>query len=169
MPNQSTDGHGAPLVRDRMRPHPSIVTGRTVIATALHQMRERHVGFLPVVDTLSSQRLIGIITDRDIALRCVAMGHAPGRCLVEDHMTKGPILTAFVEADLERTARLMESTGYRRVPVLDESKRVIGLLALTDVRGPRPRVARTHPPTALVPLLQARRALMPVTRGARHP
>jgi CBS domain-containing protein len=111
---------------------PSVVTPNDVIALAARIMRDENVGCVPVVDDRDHMRLVGVITDRDITVRCTARWHGPG-CLVRDHMTDEDLITVRLEASIDDVASLMGTHQVRRVPVLDRDGCVEGIVALADV------------------------------------
>ena len=87
-------------------------------------------GVLPVGD---DDRLIGIITDRDIAVRCAAAGHDSRECLVRDHMTGGELATALPTDEVLYAAHRMQRARVRRIPVLDADRHVVGIVTQADL------------------------------------
>ena len=118
--------------RDIMMTHPSVVTPDDTMAAAARIMRDRNLGVLPVIDDLLSRCLAGILTDHDIVVRCVAEGHEAG-CRVRDHMTTARLVWVDADADVSEVAAKMEEAGLRRIPVLDEGHRVVGVVVLADL------------------------------------
>ncbi|HVZ78891.1 MAG TPA: CBS domain-containing protein [Gemmatimonadaceae bacterium] len=118
--------------RDIMTTHPSVVIPTEAIMRAAQMMRDRHVGMLPVVDDLRHRRLIGLLTDRDVTVRCVARGHAQS-CTVADHMTGHPLAWVSPDADVREVAARMRERRVRRMPVIDADHRVVGLVTLFDL------------------------------------
>jgi CBS domain-containing protein len=98
------------------------------IQEAARAMAELGVGALPVAD---GDRLVGVITDRDIAVRAVAEGKGP-HTRVDEVMTP-EVKYCFDFEDLELVARNMGDQQVRRLPVLDRDKRLVGILSLGDV------------------------------------
>jgi CBS-domain-containing membrane protein len=92
-------------------------------------MRELDVGALPVCD---EDRLAGMVTDRDLALRGVADGKDPNTATVRDVMTPG-VFYVFADQEVEEVARVMEDRQIRRVPVLNRGKRLVGIVSLGDI------------------------------------
>ena len=86
---------------------------------------------LPVVDSPVSQHLVGVITDRDITTRCVADSHS-GSCRVEEHMSRAPVQTASPSDSLDLVAKKMEAVRVRRLPVIGEGDRLVGVIAQAD-------------------------------------
>lgn len=95
---------------------------------AARMMSEHDIGALPVG---SNDRLVGMITDRDIAIRGVAEGKGPD-AKIRDIMTSG-IKYVFEDEELERIYENMVNTQMRRLPVLNREKRLVGILALGDL------------------------------------
>ena len=118
--------------RDIMTPQPEVVTASDSIQRAAEIMREFDVGFVPIVDDRTSMALQGVITDRDIAIRHVAAGHAQP-CKVHDHMTGGPIETVDVNSDLKQVLAIMKRAQLRRIPVVEGNGRIVGVIAQADV------------------------------------
>jgi len=102
------------------------------IADAARLMREHHVGSVVVVDQDDGGRPIGMITDRDIAIGVVALGLDPQTILVEGIMRPGIVCVAETDG-VTRAVALMRDQGVRRLPVVDERGRLVGLVAADDL------------------------------------
>jgi CBS domain-containing protein len=102
-------------------------------------MREEDAGMLPVGE---GDRLVGIVTDRDVALRLVADGRDPARTKVREVMTP-EIRYVFEDEDLRAVAENMAEQQVRRLPVLNRAKRLVGIVSLSDLarEGRRPDLA----------------------------
>jgi CBS domain-containing protein len=98
------------------------------ICDAARAMAEIDAGVLPVGD---EDRLVGMITDRDIAVRAVALGKGPDTP-VSDVMSR-EVKYCFEDEDLEHVARNMADIQVRRLPVVDRDKRLVGIIALGDI------------------------------------
>ena len=107
----------------------STVSPLTTLENAARQMREYDVGALPVIE---SERLVGIITDRDIVLRAVAEALDGMFARVSDAMTSN-VVVCRGDADLEHAVDMMSSKQIRRLPVVDGDERLVGILALGDI------------------------------------
>jgi CBS domain-containing protein len=118
--------------RDIMTPNPECVTPDATVRDAARVMRDVDVGFVPVVDDRSSMRLTGVITDRDIAIRCVAEGKHADECRVSDHMTSERLDTCTPDSDVSEVMQLMQRDQIRRVPVV-ENDRLVGIIAQADI------------------------------------
>lgn len=99
-------------------------------------MARSHIGVLPVAE---NNLLVGMVTDRDIAVRAVAAGKGPDTC-VRDVLTR-EVLFCFDDQDLEHVAKSMGMAKVRRVPVLTRDNRVAGMLSLGDVALRIPGIA----------------------------
>lgn len=117
--------------RDLMCSEPYVVAAADPVARAAELMRDMDVGALPVVSDPYSMRLLGVITDRDVAVRCVAYRHR-GDCTVRDHMTGGHLETVEPDAPLEEVMARMRDGRVRRV-LVTEGERLVGVVSLADV------------------------------------
>ena len=104
------------------------VTPEQPIREAAQFMLRADTGVLPVVD---SDNLIGMITDRDIAVRGVAEGHGPDT-LVRELMTND-VIAARSDEDVDEVAVRMSEAQIRRLPVIDEHERLCGIISLADI------------------------------------
>lgn len=116
-------------IQDIMTPHARCVGPQENLASAAGLMRDLNVGALPVCD---HDRLAGLVTDRDIAIRGVAEARDPNKTTVKDIMSP-EIVYVFEDQDVEEAARLMEVKQIRRLPVLNRSKRLVGIVSLGDL------------------------------------
>jgi CBS domain-containing protein len=96
---------------------------------AAARMSDLDIGPLPVCD---NGRLVGVITDRDIAVRAVAHGHDAFEDRVRDVMTP-EVIYCFDDQDVAEAARLMKDRQVRRLPVVNRDRRLVGILSLGDV------------------------------------
>ncbi len=115
-----------------MTAHPSVITLDEPVHRAAQLMRDRRVGMLPVIDNLSDRRLQGILTDRDIVVRCVAEGHGLD-CAVREVMTARHLTTVRMDDDVSAVARKMRRDHVRRIPVMADDERVAGVVAVVDL------------------------------------
>ena len=120
------------LARDVMTANPVVVTPEESVARAAEIMRDFDIGIVPVVAERASLRLTGVLTDRDIAVRCVAARHA-GYCRVRDHMTAGTLVVAQPDESLEQVVARMEQAQVRRIPVVEGDGRLVGIVAQADL------------------------------------
>ncbi|MER6107383.1 CBS domain-containing protein [Streptomyces hirsutus] len=96
---------------------------------AAQLMRELNVGALPISD--ENERLCGILTDRDIVVGCVAMGHDPAR-VTAGEMAKGTPRWIAADADVGEVLQEMQTHRIRRLPVVDD-KRLVGMISEADL------------------------------------
>ena len=96
---------------------------------ACRRMRDGGIGTLVVVDALG--RPLGIVTDRDVALRCVAEGHDPKRTPL-DRLMSNPAAWTHLGTSLEDVLAEMARLRVRRLPVVDERERLVGIVSLDD-------------------------------------
>lgn len=117
-------------VKDIMTKEVEIVHPEDSLKEAAQKMRVRDIGFLPVCD---EDRLIGVLTDRDITLRATAEGMNPGTRISRDLITS-PIVYCFDDQDVKEVAKLMEEHQIRRVAVVSrDDKRLVGVVSLGDI------------------------------------
>jgi CBS domain-containing protein len=117
------------LVKELMTAAPISLETDEPVAAAARLMRERNIGAMPVCDP--DGRLVGMLTDRDIVIRCIASGASAENVRVEDIMTRGAV-TAETAEPLNAALARMEREQIRRLPVT-ESGRLVGMLSLADV------------------------------------
>jgi CBS domain-containing protein len=117
------------FVKEAMTSHAEWVSPDLSLAEVARRMKDNDIGCLPVGE---KDRLIGMITDRDIVCRAVAKGSDPAKTKAREVMTKG-ITYCFDDQTLEDAVQMMEEKGIHHLPVLNRSKRIVGMLALGDV------------------------------------
>lgn len=116
-------------LREIMTRDVEIVHPESTIKDAAEKMRALDVGPLPVHDGTG---VVGMITDRDIAVRAVADGCDPRSTRVREIMTPG-VYHCFDDQDVREAAKLMAEKRVRRLPVLDRSYRLVGIVSLCDL------------------------------------
>ena len=116
-------------IREIMTPDAQCVRPDETLVDAASLMRQLDVGVLPVCD---DDTVIGMLTDRDIAIRAVAEARDPSTTLVREIMSPGTIC---VDDDdkVEDAVRLMEQHQIRRAPVLNREKKLVGIVSLGDI------------------------------------
>jgi CBS domain-containing protein len=117
------------LVRDVMSSSPLTASEDASLLDVARRMRDADVGAIPIVD--KSERLVGVLTDRDIVLRGIAEGRNPERTHVRDILTRS-IVTVDANATLEKATELMRRHQVRRLPVIDQA-RLVGMISLADI------------------------------------
>ncbi len=117
------------LVKDCMTKDVELAASTMTIHEAAQKMRTGNFGSLPIGD---DDRLIGMITDRDIVIRAVADGRNPDNTFVRDVMSNS-ILYCYEDQTIDEVAHNMGEKQVRRLLVLNRNKRLVGLLSLGDV------------------------------------
>jgi len=102
----------------------------TTLREAAQKMRDLDVGPLPVCG--DNDRLVGMLTDRDITVRAVAEGQDPRKTLVRDVMTPN-VIYCFEDQDVAEAAQMMKENQVRRLVVLNRDKRLVGIVSLGDL------------------------------------
>jgi CBS domain-containing protein len=102
---------------------------QTPVTDVARKMRDLDIGAIPVGE---NDRLIGMVTDRDIACRGVANGEDAAKLTARDVMSRGIFYCNDAE-DLEDALRIMEQKRVRRLPVINDQKRMVGMLSLGDI------------------------------------
>jgi CBS domain-containing protein len=126
-------------VREIMTKDPVCCTPQDSVREAAQLMKREDVGPVPVVKDLRTKKLVGIVTDRDLALKVLAEGLDPNNTRVEEIMTRSPV-TCREDDDLESCLNGMEKSQIRRMPIVDREDRIVGIIAQADVatRGGEP-------------------------------
>jgi CBS domain-containing protein len=115
-------------VRDTMTADPRSITPGDAIVEAARLMRDEDIGSLPVTD---EGRLVGMLTDRDIAVRVIAEGKSAQTTTVGEIFSRNPVV-AEPDQDLDEALHLMAQHQVRRLPVVEDD-RLVGILAQADV------------------------------------
>jgi CBS domain-containing protein len=116
-------------IRDVMTSKVCTIDADKPVAYAAKMMKDEDVGFAPIVE---GDRLVGTLTDRDIAVKVVAEGKDPQATLVGE-IASTDIVTAEPDQDLDEALRLMAQHQVRRLPVVENGGRVVGVVAQADV------------------------------------
>jgi CBS domain-containing protein len=136
-------------VRQIMTSDVECIEPTTTLKEAAQRMKTLDVGFLPVSE---KDRLVGTVTDRDIAIRSVAEGHNVSKTKVSEIMTRD-VFCCYDDQDVAECGRLMQEKEVRRMLVLDRDEKMIGVVSLGDI-------ARTdgEEPVAAITLKEVSRA-----------
>ena len=118
--------------RDVMTRDPAACQPGDPIVKVAGIMKQEDVGSVPVVESPESRRLAGIVTDRDIVVNVVAGGRAIDAATVKDAMTPNPA-SCREDDDIDQAVKLMKERQVRRVPIVDGSGRLTGIIAQADV------------------------------------
>jgi CBS domain-containing protein len=116
-------------VNEAMTSDVQIANPNQSIQEAAQTMAAIDAGVLPVGE---NDRLVGIITDRDIAVRAVAKGLSPST-KVREVMSEGEVMYCYEDEDIEDVAHNMADIKVRRLPVLNRAKRLVGIISLGDI------------------------------------
>ena len=119
----------AKKISELMSSNPCAIEADKPVAYAAEMMRHENVGLAPIVE---GDRLVGTLTDRDIVTRVVAAGKDPKSVTVRE-VASTDVVTVDPEQDLEEALRLMASNQIRRLPVVEEDGRLVGVVAQADV------------------------------------
>jgi CBS domain-containing protein len=115
-------------VRDVMTSNPESCSSDSSVADAAKAMAKQDVGPIPVVD---GERLVGLLTDRDIVVRVVAEGRDPQSTTVRE-VASSDLTTVSPDEDLDRALQLLAERQVRRLPVV-EGEKLVGIVAQADI------------------------------------
>ena len=124
-------------IRDVMTPDAQLCRPDDTLQHAARLMKDCDCGVLPVA---GGDRLVGMITDRDIAIRCIAEGKGPDT-KVREAMTQ-EVMYCFEDEDLQHICQNMADIQVRRLPVLNRDKRLVGIVSLGDLARKEPNTAK---------------------------
>jgi CBS domain-containing protein len=116
-------------LKDVMTREVAVVPPDATLEHAAARMRDLNVGSLPVCD---GERLLGMVTDRDITVRSTAAGRDPGTVPVREAMTDD-VVYGFEDQDVQEAARVMEERQIRRLVVLNQEKQLVGIVSVDDL------------------------------------
>jgi len=116
-------------IREIMTPRVEVIHPDATIEEAAEKMKRLDVGPLPVCD---GERLVGMLTDRDITVRATSEGRDPRTTRVRDIMTE-EVFFCFDDQDVREAAEIMQRAQIRRLPVVNRDKRLVGIVALGDL------------------------------------
>ena len=117
--------------QDIMTPNPACCTPDDSAQEAAHLMDQHDCGCLPVVEDTETNRLVGVVTDRDLAVRALAKNKGP-ETKVRDVMSTEPTCCT-PDDDVEQVETIMTERQVRRVPVVDQSGCCVGMIAQADI------------------------------------
>jgi CBS domain-containing protein len=133
--------------REVMTDDPVCCLPNDLVSQVARVMRREHIGPVPVVSDKRSGEIIGIVTDRDLAIKVVAESRDPNRTMVSDVMTQ-TIVVCREDDDLSSAIAAMEEYQIRRVPVIDRGGRLVGIISQADV------ATRFHVPLKTVEMVE---------------
>jgi CBS domain-containing protein len=121
-----------PKCSDVMTPDPVCCEPNDRVTRAAKIMKQHDVGSVPVVESQSSKRLLAMVTDRDLVVRVLADDRDIAQATVRDAMSSSPVACR-VDDDVQRALQLMAERQLRRMPVVDQSGRLQGIIAQADI------------------------------------
>lgn len=121
-------------IREIMTKDIEVVNPETSLRDAARMMRDADTGFLPVGE---NDRLVGTLTDRDIAIRSTAEGQDPNSARVREAMSE-ELIYCFDDQDSNEAAQVMAEKQIRRLPVLNRDKRLVGVVSVGDLAAKTP-------------------------------
>ena len=116
-------------LREIMTTDVEVIRPETCVSLAAEKMRSLDVGVLPVCE---GQRLVGIVTDRNITIRATAYGHDPNTTPVCNYMSS-ELICCFEGQDIREAEELMRQRRVHRLPILTREKQIVGIVALDDL------------------------------------
>ncbi|MGW4533093.1 CBS domain-containing protein [Nocardia sp. NPDC004340] len=116
--------------RDIMKPGARWISQDETVARAARVMADLDVGSIVIAD--ENERMVGIITDRDIVVKCIARGHSPDTTQARDLCEATPRWIA-EDADVDDVLDSMEVHRIKRLPVIDGNKRMVGMISESDL------------------------------------
>jgi CBS domain-containing protein len=117
------------LIRDLMTRGVRTLSPSDSVLFAAQAMAELDVGSIPVCD---GQRLVGVVTDRDLTIRSLAQGRDPGQTQLEQVMS-ADVQWCYEEQSVEEAAQLMRDAQIRRLPIVDHDRKLVGVVSLGDL------------------------------------
>jgi CBS domain-containing protein len=140
--------------RELMTPEPFVATGDTTLNELAYHMLQYDCGAIPIVADPESRRLVGIVTDRDIIARAVSRDRNPMSVRADDVMSTD-VKAVSPDAPLEELIELFRRERFRRVPIVDQERRVIGIVSLADLVRKAPLRQRAEVDRAVRDVLSA--------------
>ena len=116
-------------IRDVMTPNPECVSEKDTVLQVARIMRDQDTGVVPVVD---GKKIVGMVTDRDIVVRAIADGKNLDSVRVNEVMTKS-VRSVKEDSTVDEVLNLMSSAEIRRVPVVNASNEIVGIISLGDL------------------------------------
>ena len=103
-----------------------------LVSKAAELMKSKDIGPVPIIENEQTRKLVGIVTDRDLALKIVAEGRDPKSTNTEAVMTR-KVVTCLADDDLQKALDAMSGHKLRRIPVVDNNNAILGIIAQADV------------------------------------
>jgi CBS domain-containing protein len=127
---------------DVMTRNPVSARPEDSVASVARLMKDNDIGPVPIVEANNSKRLVGIVTDRDLALKVVAAGRDPQTTPVREVMTTN-VITCRDDDDIETALDAMSTQQLRRIPVVDDGNMLLGIIAQADIATRMDRPEKT--------------------------
>ncbi len=119
-------------ISEIMTAHPAFCSVASSAQTAASLMFERGTGILPVVEDAFSRKLAGVVTDRDLCRVVLVQGRDPAHVWVRECMTSEPV-TCSPSDEIGKALRLMREHQVRRIPVVNSSQEIVGIISVCDL------------------------------------
>jgi CBS domain-containing protein len=119
-------------VKDFMKKEPLFCFADDSVITAASLMKHADIGVIPIVADRLTRKLVGVVTDRDLCCTVIANGLNPALLRVGDFMTKR-LFTCQPEHSIDTCLQVMEIHSVRRVPVIDDDGKLVGIISLADI------------------------------------
>jgi CBS domain-containing protein len=116
---------------DVMTKNPACCLPNDLVSKVAQLMKSKDIGAVPIIENEQTKKLVGIVTDRDLALKVVAEGRSP-KSKVEEIMTR-KVVTCGAEDDLQNVLDAMSWNKLRRIPIVDNHNGIVGIIAQADV------------------------------------
>jgi CBS domain-containing protein len=117
---------------DLMTTNPVCAQAEDTVVSVAQLMKEQDVGPIPIVDDVTTKRLQGIVTDRDLAMKVVAEGRDPNNTRVREVMTSD-VVTVRQDDDIQTALDAMSQHQLRRILVVDDKENLVGIIAQADI------------------------------------
>jgi CBS domain-containing protein len=117
---------------DVMTKNPVCGLPNDTVSTIAQLMKSRDFGSVPIIENQQSKKLVGIVTDRDLAMKIVAEGRDPASTKADEVMARN-VVTCGAEDDLQKALDAMSGRKLRRIPVVDHNNGIVGIIAQADV------------------------------------
>ena len=117
---------------DVMTTNPVCAQAEDTVVSVAQLMKEQDVGPIPIVDDMTTNRLQGIVTDRDLAMKVVAEGRDPNNTRVREVMTSD-VVTVRHDDDIQTALDAMSQHQLRRILVVDDNEYLVGIIAQADI------------------------------------
>ena len=115
-----------------MTKNPVCCQPNDMVAEAAKLMKSENIGSIPVIENEQTKKLVGIVTDRDLTLKVVAKGLNAKSTMVQAVMTR-KVITCLADDDLQKALDAMAEHQLRRIPVVDNDNKILGIIAQADV------------------------------------